>query len=239
MPPFQKAAPAASAACSHTLATTTIHCACVHRPVSAQAAAEFCKSPQIKKQSCGWAPQGSDAEGSTKKSPYSLLGGTMWSGWLKQSELPYTFESFEGSYHCQPGESWVPLACRPGRLLVRVVFKLTELPKSGLVGAVLNPGGVLGTLGSNPSDVTRCDLQLPSHKAGDSKSEVEAALRSKEVNCKTDYDALKDSDTVWFDFAGCDGVSKPGAKYSPTIPYITRNPGPGFIVAKFEVQEAK
>lgn len=169
----------------------------------------------------------------------------MWGGWLKQSELPYTFRSFQGPFHRVPAERWVSLACRPGRLVVRVVFKVTEVPEGwDGVGRVLTINNVLGTLASNPSDITRCELQLPSHKADDFKSEVEAALRSNEVNCRAAKGSTEKvgqwySDTGYLDWEGCDAVEgKKVAKYEPTVPYIIRNPGPGFIVAKFEVQVA-
>lgn len=103
----------------------------------------------------------------------------MWDGWLKQSSLPSTFRSFSGAFKRNPPENWVSLACRPGRLVVRVVFKVTEVVKDWQgVAIVLVLKNELGTLASNPSDITRCELQLPSYKAGDFKSEVDAALRS-------------------------------------------------------------
>ena len=102
----------------------------------------------------------------------------MWGGWLKQSELPFAFNSFRGSGKRQPADSWVSLACRPGKLVVRVVYKFTDLDLPGgyqnntsySVGAVLDPEVTLGTLGSNASPVTRCNLQLPPFTADDAKS---------------------------------------------------------------------
>lgn len=153
---------------------------------------------------------------------------------------------------------FVSLACRPGKLLVRAVFKMLTVPSSGKVGGILNPAGELGALGSNASPVRRCDLELPPHekpsslsssekgkseKSETAKSEIDAALRSKEVNCKpmSDFVDLKVgqwySDIATFDYSGCEGVKQKGAKYTPTMPFITRNPGPGFLLAKFEVQE--
>jgi hypothetical protein len=143
------------------------------------------------------------------------------------------------------------------KLLVRAVYKMLTVPSSGKVGVIHN--GQLGALGSNGSPVRRCDLELPSYEKSSSstssekgksetsetsKSEIEAALRSKEVNCKpaSDFLDLKVgqwySETATFDFSGCEGVQMKGAKYTPTMPYITHNPGPGFLLAKFEVQEA-
>jgi hypothetical protein len=167
----------------------------------------------------------------------------VWGGGIEQSALPVTFGNLSTSFKQEPPRTWVSLACRPGKLVVRVVFKMTDVPADGLVGTILNRGIAVGTLGSNPSPVTRCDLQLPPFTAGDAKSETAAALKSTEVNCRSKSDALKAnswySDTLTFDWAGCPGVSKPGAKYTPTVPYLIHNPGVGFIVAKFEVQEAK
>jgi hypothetical protein len=92
-------------------------------------------------------------------------------------------------------------------------------------------------------------LQLPPHdkraaNGATSKSEVDAALRSKEVDCKHGqaFGKLKQgqwySDTVTFDFAGCSAVTKAKATaYYPVVPAVLRNPGPSFLLAKFEVQE--
>jgi hypothetical protein len=153
---------------------------------------------------------------------------------------------------------YVSLACRPGKLLVRAVYKVFALPSSGKVGPLLNLGGdrdELGFLGSNPSPVRRCDLELPPFTPtpaaeqaarGDVwDSEKDAAVRSKELNCKeaTGFTNLQVgrwySDTATFDFAGCEGLKKPGARYGPTRPYALHwvYSGVDFTVIKFEVQE--
>jgi hypothetical protein len=118
----------------------------------------------------------------------------------------------------------VSLACRPGKLLVRAVYKVFALPSNGKISTVLNLRE-LGFLGSNPSPVRRCDLELPpftptpaaEQAARDDvwDSEKEAAVRSKELNCKdaTGFTNLQVgrwySDTATFDFAGCEGLKKP------------------------------
>lgn len=93
----------------------------------------------------------------------------------------------------------------------------------------------LGTLASNPSEVTRCELQLPSYTAHDFKSEVDAALRSKEVNCKAEECSTQKvgqwySDTGYLNWAGFDAlVGNKSAKYHPTVPYIIHNRGQGSL----------
>jgi hypothetical protein len=169
----------------------------------------------------------------------------------------------------------VSLMCDPGRLIVRVVWMVGKMPNSGDVGAVLALQG--GLLASNPSSVRRCQLQLPQFTnrpdSQDGKypyvnmsqtatpttvAEVEAALRSSEVNCRpvgTGQNSERGgfppnswytagtrwfSDTITFDFAGCEGVYKPGADYQPTVPYlVSSKQGFKYLVAKFEVQEVK
>jgi hypothetical protein len=125
------------------------------------------------------------------------------------------------------------------------VFKVEKMVKEwDGVADVLVTRNELGSLASNPTNITRCELQLPSYKADDFKSEVDAALRSKEVNCKPKRDSAQKvgewcSDTGYLTWGGCDAlVNKKAAQYRPTVPYIINNPGPSFIVAKFEVQEA-
>lgn len=213
--------------------------------VAGKLSVEFCKSPDFKKLSCGWATEDELA----KTSRTCNLCGTIWTGEVKT--LPYVFEPFNG-YASSRSPRFVSLACRPGKLLVRAVFKMLTVQNDD-VGVVLNLGwGSMNTLGSNESSVRRCDLELPPHekaaspkdtrKSDTSTSEIEAALRSKEVNCKrASAFPVKVgqwySDTATFDYSGCKGVEQKG-EYKPTMPYIVRNPGPGFLLAKFEVQEA-
>lgn len=196
--------------------------------VSAKAAAEFCSSPEIKKLRCGWVT--SAEKRATFKHDMGKPG--VWYGVLT--------------------DEYVSLACRPGKLLVRAVYKVFALPSNGKISTVLNLRE-LGFLGSNPSPVRRCDLELPPFTPtpaaeaarGDVwDSEKEAAVRSKELNCKeaTGFTNLQVgrwySDTATFDFAGCEGLKKPGARYGPTMPYVSyRWPGLDIKVVKFEVQE--
>jgi hypothetical protein len=156
--------------------------------------------------------------------------------------------------------------CDPGKLLVRVVWMLVKMPTGSDVGAVLALQG--GTLASNAAPVRRCQLQLPQFEnqpdpkgglnykfANTTIAEFEAAQKSKEVNCRT-LDSSSGfppkswyaagtrwlSDTMTFDFAGCEGVHKPGAEYHPTIPYLVvpqKETGFEYFVPKFEVQEVK
>jgi hypothetical protein len=137
-------------------------------------------------------------------------------------------------------------------LVTRVVYKmLTE----GYDGLILSNRHISPPAPGKPdlpssyvSPVRRCKLQLPPHdkraaNGATSKSEVDAALRSKEVDCtyKDDFGKLKAgqwySDTFTFDFGGCSAVTKAKATYDPVIPYVTHNSGPSFLLAKFEVQE--
>ncbi|WIA19069.1 hypothetical protein OEZ85_003724 [Tetradesmus obliquus] len=219
---------------------------------SAKKAAAFCKSPHIKKLRCGWATQ--EEQSATISNSACPFCGTIWGGEIEQSKLPYTFEAFSGSYYRSP--RIVSLACRPGALVTRVVYKMLTVPKDGYDGPILGTHGLGDAIpGKNGtytftyvSPVRRCDLQLPTHdtkaaKGQTSKSEADAALRSKEVNCQgsEDFGQLKPgrwySDTLTFDFSGCSPVTKPKAQYWPIMPYVVRNPGPSFLLAKFEVKE--
>jgi hypothetical protein len=148
---------------------------------------------------------------------------------------------------------------------------IAQAPKDG-IDAILALQG--GTLASNASPVRRCQLQLPQFTnrpdpqggsyayANTTIAEVEAALRSSEVNCRPLITGQNReggeragfppdswyagtrwfSDTMTFNFAGCPGVHKPGAEYEPTIPYLyapQKESEFKYFVAKFEVQEVK
>lgn len=179
----------------------------------------------------------------------------IWQEQLQNNKLPYTFEPRAGRGDMFRHWRHVSLACRPGRLLVRAVFKLVTKPEddtwSNVVLTIGSKEDAWGTLGGKPNPITRCALELPRFDAAaaqgqTSKSEIDAALRSKEVNCKpsSDFGDLKVgswySDTFQFDFEGCDGLNKPGViTYTPTTHSIVSNPRrPGLLLAKFEVQEA-
>lgn len=154
-------------------------------------------------------------------------------------------------FRSPPG--FVSLACRPGRLVVRAVYKILKTSPGGSFQAttMLNSGD-LGTQGSNATPVRRCELSVAGFTPGPvtgptPKSEVDAALKqAKEVNCKEvgSFPDFKEggwySDTFYMDWSGCEGVLKAGTKnYEPARPWITNDPGrPGFLLAKFEVQEA-
>mgnify|MGYP001807282531 CR=1 FL=1 len=218
---------------------------CVLHAEGGEFAAEFSKSPDFKKLSCGWATK--DEVNNTSSA--CNLCGNAWCGPV--TTLPTVFEPFPAGYSNCRAPGFVSLACRPGRLLVRAVFKMLTAPIGRQVGGIL---GAPLEGSDNASSVRRCDLELPPHqkspsssdkrKSETSKSEIEAALRSKEVNCKptSDFAVMKIgqwySDTVTFDYPGCKGVEQKG-EYKPTMPYILRNPERGFLLAKFEVQEAQ
>jgi hypothetical protein len=214
---------------------------------------DFCRGNDIKQMKCGWASQKGDVSGSSTN-PCPLCG-TVWGNWIKQSELPQQFEPMgDGSYYLSPA-GYVSLACRPGRLVVRAVYKVLKPSDSqskdkSYLGVILNEGGYMGTGASKATNVRRCDLGLAKFEAAPvkgetSKSEVDAALKSaKEVNCKDvgEFPGFKEdqwySDTYYMDWAGCAAVLK-ATSYSPTKPWITHNPGrPGLLLAKLEVQEA-
>jgi hypothetical protein len=192
----------------------------------------------------------------------------MWGGLSgAQLKLPLAFGKLQDGSSYSMGQI-VSLACRPGMLVTRVVYKmLTE----GYDGVILGTGGIPSYAevkgkymeyepSSYVSPVRRCKLQLPPHdkraaKDATSKSEVDAALRSKEVDCKHAYmfGKLKAgqwySDTATFDFGGCSTVTKAAEKgrnqhwanynadYDHAVPSVVHNPGVAFLLAKFEVQE--
>jgi hypothetical protein len=214
---------------------------------------DFCRGNDIKQMKCGWASKKGDASGASSNS--CPLCGTIWGNWIEQSEFPQQFRPMgSGSYYLSP-PGYVSLACRPGRLVVRAVYKILKpsdiTPKDKpYAGTILNAGGELGTAAGKATDVRRCELELGKFDAAPvkgetSKSELDAALKSaKEVNCKNirEFPGFKEgqwySDTYYMEWSGCEGVLK-ATSYSPTRPWITHNPGrPGFLLAKFEVQEA-
>jgi hypothetical protein len=175
---------------------------------------------------------------------------------LFDKDLPYKFQP-RGAGNVFRTYRHISLACRPGKLLVRAVYKILTSTDKWPVGRndVLNMGlqdSGWGTLGSEPTENHRCELELPNFEASPvkgetSKSEIEAALRSKEVNCKLDNDVFGNhspgkwySDTRYAEYGGCEGLFKPGVtKYIPTTAYIVSNQWrPGLLLAKFEVQEA-
>lgn len=142
---------------------------------------------------------------------------------------------------------YVSLACRPGKLVVRAVWKLLKKRVSGTVGDLLGHSGVSRC----QLELRSCSTQNPAYAGKTSKDEVAAALASKEVNCQSVYDGnypeaswYKEggwfSDTYTFDFSGCAGLTsrdKPPAYYIPNMPTINVY-GPAMLIAKFEVQEA-
>lgn len=232
---------------------------CYAYAVSPKFAIEWCKGPEPKKLKCGWASQ--DELSNTATGCYTC--GTRVGGTLQMSKLPWFKEYCPGCGGSQTQVlQMVSLACRPGKLLVRVVWKIiqksTDVRGTGVIIDVEK-----NALGDNQGAMRRCQLELrsfstqnPTYAGKTSKDEVAAALASKEVNCKTIGQGSNPpntwyteggwySDTLTFDYAGCAGLTqndrrtgKPPATYIPTMPYIYIGGSTSYLVAKFEVQEA-
>lgn len=134
------------------------------------------------------------------------------------------------SYYQYAG-SVVSLNCRPGKVVVRAVFKPTAQRDNACVRLLPAAGG---NVAHAVSEVTRCQLELPPH-GGSVEEELAAAVRSKEVNCKPctscascPHTALDRwySDTFTASFEGCAALARnPGGGYQPFIPaMVVRRP---------------
>jgi hypothetical protein len=231
---------------------------------AAKAAAEWCKGPEIKKRTCGWASK--EEIGMTVKTCATC--GTFYGSPVAR-KIPFVHDRCTG---CGGSEimapEYVSLACRPGKLVVRAVWKLLEMPQNGRrPGSVIRYDGDTDHAASNvEKNIRRCQLDLAPHRPGGAvvsqsevtQSEVDVALTSKEINCeyivngherspgkmpeKEWYSVGKwYSDSFHFSFGGCAAVSKPGATYRPALSDFILNPrevGPKLLLAKFDVQEA-
>ena len=137
---------------------------------------------------------------------------------------------------------------------MRAVFKFINSGSYGVCSAFLDHGVKPGT---KPSLVQRCDLKLP----GGGGSEVQRALRAKEVNCRP-WDAVQQqkacgacfatgncpsvaghwvADSFTTTLAGCSaGAAKLTANgYSPALVGLTVNPGVSILLAQYIIKAAK
>lgn len=169
-------------------------------------------------------------------------------------KLPTTLATYKDIYDYVPIQV-ISLACK-GHVAVRTVFKfISAIPvdfikannKTGrLQGADCTPSrlGYIDdtpiTEGGDASAIVRCELQLP---VG-SGSEVDRALRSKEVNCRLcgkcpDGFGCPAKPGVWYSdsymtkAAGCDFDPSKGY-YAHRVGMII-NPETKVLLAKFEV----
>lgn len=172
-------------------------------------------------------------------------------------KLPKEFMPRIGGVLYRTPMDYVSLACKPGRLVVRIVYKILKPSStSGLKSRrLMKPAEAFsGTLATNVSPARRCELDVPDYTARPvtgpkPRSEIDAALRAKEVNCRqaVDFYAFGDfkeggwySDTYTMDWSGCEGLLKPTtSKYNPARVWVNHDEEhPGFLVATFEVREA-
>jgi hypothetical protein len=110
----------------------------------------------------------------------------------------------------------VSLACKPGRLTVRTVFKF--LPGSEGCSRLLLDADTLGSFGRSASPLNRCQLRLTGPAAtaanGTDAAAVQAALAAPDNSCQAcaRCDSCPQeigvwySDTASFDYDGCAGL---------------------------------
>ncbi|GFH18130.1 uncharacterized protein HaLaN_14877 [Haematococcus lacustris] len=142
------------------------------------------------------------------------------------SNITHTYTFFSYYPHI------VSLGC-PERLVVRAVLKLNR----DIACPRLVTRAITSPQATNISLVTRCELVLP---PGD---EVEASVKSTEVNCKPCNDCASCpakagqwySDTFSFSFGGCKSVLSSNT-YEPVVPAIIMNNAASILLTKFEVQ---
>jgi hypothetical protein len=104
--------------------------------------------------------------------------GTAYYGNVGRRQLPIDFSDFSGSAAYKMAYGLPSLACQ-GKAVVRSVFKQNRMDwdRPGCTDFRLHPDG---DSGAKSPEVVRCELALPSGGG----SEVDRALRSKEVNCR-------------------------------------------------------
>lgn len=159
------------------------------------------------------------------------------------SNLPQTIQ--QTASYWAAAERVVSLACKPGRLQVKTVFKI--LPNNGDACTRLMPENALGTVGKSPSKVKRCELALPAKTSASAEAATAVSSKVKTVKCKEYTNCLdladmqtegkwySDTYTVLFD--GCNAVNKQ-ADYMPMMPGVLVNPGSKFEIAAFTVSQA-
>lgn len=209
---------------------------------SGKLATKFCASPAFKQLQCGWASQ---SEQDATLGSQCLYCGTLFQ--VPPKQLPATLTSHP-SYN-QYSTQVMSLACK-GRVVVRSVFKITKQPPVAKTATLQGTDCTNSRLvyiedtsaaeGGAASPIVRCELQLPSG----SGSEVERALRAKEVNCHVcDYCSTgagcPSKAGVWYSdsfttqAAGCGFDPKKG--YTAHRVGININPNTEVLLAKFEV----
>jgi hypothetical protein len=205
------------------------------RAAFAQKALAYCRSPEFRRATCGWA---SDDE--YNKILGNAYSGRYRSGSLYGNKLDQLPDEMGASNMFWFGWQVVSLACK-GPLVSRMVYQVRDDTR---IGTALSLGGsrasdTLGTIGVNAQNRIRCDLVLPSGTSG-----PEGAVRAREVNCRTCETLTKPgcelvkgkwySDTVAFESRGCAGLAS--GKYLPITPFVLSNPDSNYLLAKFEVQ---
>eukprot|EP00878_Enallax_costatus_P042724 GHUV01050179.1.p1 GENE.GHUV01050179.1~~GHUV01050179.1.p1 ORF type:complete len:229 (+),score=22.99 GHUV01050179.1:82-768(+) len=197
----------------------------------AKAAIPYCNRLAQQAHKCGWASQEEQDNTTEHQCPWC---GTLWAA--EPKHFPKTFE--QGNVYYQYLGKIVSLACRPGIIQVRTVFKL--LPSNE--GCTLL-GAKTGTVARNVTVVKRCTLQLPPYSAD---QEVAAALKARELHCVPCIDCTECplnainkwySDTFTAVYDGCRVFAQGVAEYEPFKACVLFNPGNKFVIAGFEVKE--
>jgi len=140
------------------------------------------------------------------------------------------------------------LACKPGRLTVRTVFKY--LPGSQGCSRLLLDSDTLGSYGSAATTITRCQLRITPESAaaanGTDAAAAAIAATAPDAACQvcTRCDSCPQeagvwySDTATFAYSGCAGVkAQPNEPYVPTKPGVVINPGNKILLAALRVMQ--
>lgn len=187
---------------------------------SAASAASRCRRPDVKTLKCGWATEAellATAHTCETCNPKDEWCGNKWGGRIG-ADLPWLMDHFKG-YKCvmYPAQwpEFVSLACRPGKLVVRAVWKLLEFPDNMEIGEILKPH--TRSSDSNIGVLRRCALHGVGQQShvpfqgwarvrgrndnfflnGTTQREIDAALKAPELTCVNPVFGIGGKDKNW------------------------------------------
>lgn len=128
---------------------------------------DFCKSPEIKTMKCGWDRHNNGDKSGLSNQPCDICG-FRWTFWIEGNPKEYEPANGSGGSTSSP-IGFVSLACRPGRLVIRMVHKILKPSNCG--GPQIRPYQMLdqGDLDGpqyKATPIKRCSLDVPNHMAG-------------------------------------------------------------------------